>query len=150
MGYYLIKTTSENRDFQKLVAQLNAHFAPLNGEKDAFYGQFNHIDGLKNVVLAYQNGQAVGCGAIREYSDNSMEIKRMYVVPACRGGGIASSILRFLERWAKELGYAETILETLKSEEKVVQLYAKNDYQITQNFGQYVGIETSVCMRKKL
>ncbi len=150
MNYYLIKTTSNNPDFLKLVDKLNAHFSPLNGEKDDFYGQFNTLDALKNVVIAYQNGQAIGCGAIREFGDNSMEIKRMYVVPECRKGGIASSILRHLERWAQQLGYSETILETLKSEEKVVHLYAKNGYQITQNYGPYIGVESSVCMRKKL
>ncbi len=36
-----LKTTSDSPDFDILVAQLNAHFAVLNGEKDDFYAQFN-------------------------------------------------------------------------------------------------------------
>ena len=150
MNYYLVKTNAHNRDFQTLVAQLDAHFKDLNGEKDAFYAQYNQLDNIKNVVIAYQNGQAIGCGAIKEYAPNSMEIKRMYVLQEFRGQGIASSLLRNLENWAKQLGYAETVLETLNSEEKTVAVYLKNGYQIMANYGQYVGVETSVCMNKKL
>jgi putative acetyltransferase len=150
MNYYLVKTNADNPDFHLLVAQLDAHFSDLNGERDAFYAQYNQLDTIKNVVIVYQDGQPIGCAGIKEYSANTMEIKRMYVLPAFRGQGIASSLLRNLERWAVKLGYSETILETLKSEEKVVAIYAKNGYQIIANYGQYVGVETSVCMNKKL
>ena len=150
MNYYLIKTNSANPHFHVLINQLNAHFSVLNGDKDAFYSQYNDVNVIKHVVLAYQNGKPIGCGAIKEFSDNAMEIKRMFVLPELRGHGIASSILRNLENSARQLGYAETVLETLKTEEKVVAMYAKNGYQIIANYGQYVGVESSVCMNKKL
>lgn len=150
MNYYLIKTNSANPDFHVLIHQLDAHFSVLNGDKDAFYAQYNHVNVIKHVVLAYQNGKPIGCGAIKEFSENTMEIKRMFVLPELRGHGIASSILRNLENWTRQLGYAETVLETLKMEEKVVGMYAKNGYQIISNYGQYVGVESSVCMNKKL
>ncbi len=150
MTYYIIKTDSNNPDFHLLVAQLDAHFKELNGEKDAFYAQYNQLDTIKNVVIAYDNGTPIGCGAIKKYVHNTMEIKRMYILPAFRGQGIASSILRNLERWATQLGYSETILETLKSGDNVVALYVKNGYQIIPNYGQYTDVETSVCMNKKL
>jgi putative acetyltransferase len=150
MNYYLIKTNSANPDFHALVNQLNAHFSVLNGDKDAFYSQYNHLNVIKHVVLAYHNGQPIGCGAIKEYADNVMEIKRMFVLPELRGQGIASSILRSLENWARQLGATETVLETLKTGEKVVAMYAKNGYQIIPNYGQYVGVESSVCLHKKL
>ena len=150
MNYYLIKTNSANPDFHVLINQLNAHFSVLNGDKDAFYSQYNEVNVIKHVVLAYQNGKPIGCGAIKEFSDNAMEIKRMFVLPELRGHGIASSILRNLENSARQLGYVETVLETLKTEEKVVAMYAKNGYKIIANYGQYVGVESSVCMNKKL
>jgi putative acetyltransferase len=77
-----------------------------------------------------------------------MEVKRMFVSPELRGQGIASSILNHLENWAVELGYSETVLETLKTETKVVAMYAKNGYGVIPNYGQYEGIESSICMRK--
>lgn len=150
MSLKFIKTDSENTDFQSLVQKLNAHFAVLNGEMDSFFAQFNKIDAIKHVILAYENDTPVGCGAIRAYSDTQIEIKRMYVLPEKRGQGIAAQILTHLENWASELGYAETILETLKTEENVVRLYAKCGYHIIPNYGQYVDSEMSVCMQKML
>jgi GNAT superfamily N-acetyltransferase len=150
MSHYLLKTSSDNPDFHGLVAQLNAHFSPLNGEKDDFYAQYNNLDTLKHVVLAYQHGKPVGCGAIKVFSDTAMEVKRMFVLPELRGQGIGSSILTHLENWAVELGYSETILETLKSETKVFAMYAQNGYEVIPNYGQYEGIDTSICLRKIL
>lgn len=146
--FLLKKTDSKNTDFQELVQKLNAHFVVLNGEMDSFFAQFNKIDAIKHVILAYENDTPVGCGAIRTYSDTQIEIKRMYVLPEKRGQSIAAQILTHLENWASELGYTETILETLKTEENVVRLYAKCGYQIIPNYGQYVDSEMSVCMRK--
>ena len=150
MPYLFLKTTSENPDFHFLVAQLNAHFAVLNGEKDDFYAQFNQIDALKHVIVVYDDQTPIACGAIKPYSESFMEIKRMYVVPEQRGRGVASLVLTHLENWAKELGYAETILETLKNQTHVINLYARNGYQTIANYGQYEGVESSVCMRKKI
>ena len=148
MSHYLLKTSSDNPHFHLLVAQLNAHFSVLNGERDDFYAQFNNLDALKHVVLAYQDGKPIGCGAIKAFSDTAMEVKRMFVVPELRGQGIASSILNHLENWAVALGYSETVLETLKSGVTVVSMYAKNGYQVIPNYGQYKGVESSICMKK--
>ena len=85
------------------------------------------------------------------YSEGVMEVKRMYVKPESRGKGVASDILNALESWAKTLGYHETILETLKIKESVIALYARNGYSVMpNNYGQYAGVDSSVCMNKKL
>jgi putative acetyltransferase len=146
----LVKTNSKNPNFQALVQLLDAHFKIKNGEKDKFFAQYNKIAAIKYVVLAYENNVAVACGSIKQYSENTMEIKRMFTLPEYRGQGIASKILAELESWARELGYSETILETLKSEENVVDTYRKNGYKVIPNYGQYVESELSVCMQKTL
>lgn len=150
MSHYLLKTSSDNPHFHGLVAQLDAHFSPLNGDKDDFYMQFNTIDALKHVILAYQDGKLIGCGAIKAFSDTAMEVKRMFVVPELRGQGIASSILNHLENWVVALGYSETVLETLKSGVKVVAMYTKNGYEVIPNYGQYKSIDTSICLQKRI
>lgn len=101
--------------------------------------------------MAYRDGIAVGCGGIKAYSDATMEVKRMYVKPENRGQGIASDILKALENWATELGFNETILETLKIKESVIAMYARNGYRLMpENYGQYADVDSSVCMNKKL
>jgi putative acetyltransferase len=146
----LIKTTSDNPDFRLLVAQLDAHLAGIYGEEQDFFTQHNKVDAIKHVVVVYLEDEPVGCGGIKAYSDTEMEIKRMFVQPEQRGQGIASDILTVLESWAKEMGYAETILETLVVKESVIAMYARNGYALVPNYGQYIGVDSSVCMRKAI
>ena len=145
-----LRTTSENPDFQKLVKQLDAYLAVMDGDEHAFYHQYNKIDLLKNCVVIFDNDEAVACGAIKELDSNSMEVKRMFTLPEKRGKGLASAILKELESWAKELGYKKTILETGKRQTEAVTLYSKCGYQVIPNYGQYIGIDNSICFEKEL
>src|SRR4026207_515618 len=101
----IARTNSDDPDFIKLVKELDDFLAELDGEEHAFYNQLNKIDRLKHVIVAYENNKPVGCGAIREFSTEKMEVKRMYTLPGYRGLGIATTILNELEAWASELSY---------------------------------------------
>lgn len=146
----LIKTNSENTDFRQLVTLLDKDLAVRDGDDHAFYSQFNKIDMIKEVVVAYQNDIPAGCGAIKPFSGNAAEIKRMFVHPDYRNQGIAAKMLKALEEWALELGYGECVLETGKMQPEAIALYQKVGYQITLNYGQYIGVDNSVCMAKPL
>lgn len=146
----LIKTNAENSDFIALVNQLDMELATKDGEDHAFYHQFNGITTLKFVVVAYQNNQAIGCGAIKPFDAESMEVKRMFVPVSTRGLGIATKILNELEGWALALGYKKCVLETGKKQIEAIALYKKCNYKIIQNYGQYKGVKNSVCFEKHL
>jgi putative acetyltransferase len=143
-----IRTTSDNQDFQRLVKELDADLKIRDGDEHAFFAQFNKTYMIKHVVIAYQNNIAVGCGAFKAFSENIVEIKRMYVPLALRGKGIASVVLRELENWAAEIGTNKCVLETGIRQPEAIRLYSKNGYTIIPNFGQYVGVESSVCFEK--
>jgi GNAT superfamily N-acetyltransferase len=144
------RTDSNNEDFIELVKQLDADLAKRDGDGHPFYAQFNKIDKIKHAVIAYDNNKPVGCGAIKEFSRDIMEVKRMYTSPECRGKGIATQILDELEKWAIELSFGKCILETGKRQEEAVELYKKNGYKQIPNYGQYTGIENSLCFEKVL
>jgi GNAT superfamily N-acetyltransferase len=144
----LQRTNSDHPDFIALVKHLDAYLAEMDGDEHAFYDQFNNIDSLKFVVLAYEGDQAIGCGAIKEYDHQTMEVKRMYTSPEGRGKGIATMVLKELEQWAGELGYKKCILETGKRQVEAVSLYQKNGYSSISNYGQYAGMNNSVCFEK--
>lgn len=144
------RTNSENRDFIALVKLLDADLALKDGEDHSFYHQYNKIENIKYVVLAYLSGEAVGCGAIKEYEKGVMEIKRMFVLPSNRGNGIATQVLFELEKWSAELGFHKCILETGVNQPDAIRLYKKNAYQLIPNYGQYVGVENSFCFEKQL
>lgn len=146
----LIRTDSYNQDFIELVKSLDAYLTERDGDAHSFYDQFNKIDKIKYVVVAYENGKPMGCGAIKEYTLNTIEIKRMYTAPESRGKGIATRVLAELEMWATELSYEKCILETGKRQPEAIGLYKKNGYKIIPNYGQYAEIENSVCFEKEM
>lgn len=153
----LKRTNSENTDFQSLVQALNKDLAIRNGDKETndFFVQFNQIDQLNHVVVAYKDNELVGCGAMKEYTDDvftekTMEIKRMFVPVSARGLGIATKVLQELERWASELDYARCILETGDVMPEAIALYKKCEFQVIQNYGQYANVDSSLCFEKVL
>ncbi|MCB0494302.1 MAG: GNAT family N-acetyltransferase [Cyclobacteriaceae bacterium] len=144
----LVRTDATHPDFVALVQLLDADLAQRDGEDHAYYHQFNTIDKLKQVVVAYENNVAVGCGALKPFGADAMEVKRMYVSPAHRGKGIAAAILTALESWATELGATRCVLETGKKQLEAMALYRKSGYKVIPNYDQYAGLENSVCFEK--
>jgi putative acetyltransferase len=144
----LIRTDSSEKDFILLVALLDAELAERDGSDHSFYAQFNKVDPIKHVVIAYENTLPVACGAIKEFDGESMEVKRMYTVRNYRGKGFATLVLSELEKWSAELGYKKTVLETGLRQPEAIALYEKNGYRIIPNYGQYAGVENSVCFEK--
>ena len=143
----LLKTNSNNSDFQSLTKLFDEFLVDIDGEEKDFFAQFNQIY-IENVILFYLDEIAVGCGAFKEYEPNVAEIKRMFVLPEYRGKGIAKTILKELELWTKSLDYTSTILETSNKLTSAINLYKKSGYEIIPNYGQYVNVESSVCFRK--
>lgn len=144
------RTDSDNKDFQALVVLLDKELHMRDGADHSFYAQFNKIDNIRYALVAWLDKQPVGIGALRQYGSDSMEIKRMFVLPSCRRKGIAKEILGALEAWAGELGFTNCILETGKKQPEAIQLYRKAGYTIIPNYGQYEHVENSVCMAKQI
>jgi GNAT superfamily N-acetyltransferase len=144
------KTNSSNTDFQKLVAELDADLKIRDGDDHDFYAELNKTDTIKYVLVAYEDEMPVGCGSIREYADDTMEVKRMFVLPNRRGEGIATEILKHLEKWAFDLNFKKCLLETGKNQPEAIALYIKSKYQIVPNFGKYKNVENSICFQKVL
>ena len=145
-----LRTHSENPDFKKLVVELDAILKILDGEDHVFYADLNQTAVLNEVLIAFENNAPVGCGAFRTYSENTVEIKRMYVPELYRNKGIASKILAELEAWAKELGNTKCILETGIMQVEAIGLYPKNGYEIIENYGNYKGVANSICFGKTI
>ncbi|RZJ65260.1 MAG: GNAT family N-acetyltransferase [Flavobacterium sp.] len=146
----LLRTTPSHPDFQKLIALLDAELSINNGDEDAFFSSHNTTDTVKHAIVAYYDDIPAGTGAIKPYSENQIEVKRMYVPLEFRGKGIASAVVTELENWARELGFPEAILETGVKQVEAVSLYPKLGYQITAKYPPYENSEMSVCMKKSL
>lgn len=141
------RTTSDNPDFQKLTALFDEYLIDIDGDEKDFFAQYNQIY-IDNVIICYQNDVAVGCGAFKKSDTQVAEIKRMFVPVEHRGKGIAIKILSELEIWARELNHISCILETSFKLENAIALYKKLGYEFIPNYEPYLGVESSVCMKK--
>jgi putative acetyltransferase len=146
----LLRTDSQHPDFRSLIPALDAELAERDGADHAFYAQYNKSDHIHHCIVAYLNGEPVGIGALKKYSDDKIEVKRMYVRPDSRGRRFAVTVLEELERWAVELGFTVCILETGIKQPEAIALYTRHGYQKIENYGQYAGVENSVCMSRQL
>jgi GNAT superfamily N-acetyltransferase/effector-binding domain-containing protein len=146
----VLRVTSAHEGFRELVGLLDAEMNALYPRLQAMYDRHNVVDDVQTVVLACVEGQAVGCGALRAYAAETVEVKRMVVRPDWRGQGIAGRILRELEAWAAELGFARIILETGVKQPAAIGLYRKHGYRQIENYGPYASQPNSVCFEKRL
>ncbi|SHG61044.1 GNAT family N-acetyltransferase [Chryseobacterium sp. OV279] len=146
----ITRTDSSHIDFQNLVKLLDADLAIRNGDEHSFYDQFNKIDNIKNCIVIYIDEKPAACGAFKKFSEDTVEIKRMYTHPDFRKRGLATAIVQELESWAKESGYAKAVLESSLEQNEALSVYEKSRYCRIPNYGQYIGIDKSVCYEKIL
>ncbi|MBK8806326.1 MAG: GNAT family N-acetyltransferase [Bacteroidales bacterium] len=144
------RTNSNDIDFKNLIKSLDNELSETYGEEQTKYNKFNKVEEIETVVLAYQNDTPIGCGCIRKYDNDTIEIKRMFVQNDYRRKGVSKLVLKELESWAIEIGYKKAILETGIYQINAKGLYSNNGYKQIDNFGQYIGIQTSICMMKNL
>jgi len=101
-------------------------------------------------LVAYVDGHAVGCAALRPVGPGLGELKRMYVDPRARGKGIGAALLAAVEARAATLGYAQLKLETGLMQPEAVSLYGTRGWERIEPYGQYKDSPLSVCFAKKL
>ena len=132
---HILRTDSTNKDFQNLVKLLDATLSEHNGENDDFFAQFNTIDTIKNCVVAYIDDMPAACGAFKPFSEDSVEIKRMFTNPEFRKKGLGSAIVQELENWAAELSFKKAVLETSRDLKSAISIYEKSGFYRIFNYG---------------
>ncbi|MDP3643154.1 MAG: GNAT family N-acetyltransferase [Bacteroidota bacterium] len=145
-----IRTTSEHPDFRKMVNALDEDLYQRNGDSQKQYEQYNQVDKIKHAIVIYSERKPVGCGCFKRYENETVEMKRMFVLSEMRGKHLAARMLQELEKWAVEEGYSKAVLETGVRQVEAIRLYTLAGYSLTGNYGQYIGMEDSICYRKEL
>lgn len=100
-------------------------------------------------VIAYgEDGEPLGCGAIRPIDENIAEVKRMFA--KANEKGVGTKILLHLESEASKLGYSTLWLETRVINRAAVSFYKKKGYIQIPNYGKYINNTSAICFEKKL
>ncbi|MCL6604670.1 MAG: GNAT family N-acetyltransferase [Paenibacillus sp.] len=100
------------------------------------------------VIARNQDGEPLGCGAIRPIDNNTAELKRMFAIS--KSNGVGSAILAYLEKQSLNLGYTKIWLETRLVNQKAISFYENMGFQRITNYGKYLNREECVCLGKFL
>ena len=101
-------------------------------------------------LVAYVNGMAVACGALRPLDAHIAEVRRMFVQRSHRRHGLASTLLQALEQAARNFDYSTLRLETGYRQQPALALYEARGFVRIAPFGPYADDPTSVCFEKRL
>ena len=103
------------QDFQHEIHSLPREYGPPDG----------------CFILAVREGRFIGCGALRRFSDSACEMKRLYVVPGHRGGGVGRIVAEALIQHARQRRYQSMLLDTLPSMVGAQALYTSLGFKPT-------------------
>jgi putative acetyltransferase len=114
------------------------------------------LEGLRQPEITFwtvwEDGELLGCGALKELDSQHAEIKSMRTASAHLRKGIAAHLLRHILEESARRGYTRLSLETgsMEAFEPARQLYARFGFAYCGPFGDYVEDPYSVFMTKEL
>jgi putative acetyltransferase len=114
------------------------------------------IEGLRSPDITFwsvwENGELLGCGALKELEAQHGEIKSMRTASAHLRKGVAREVVRQIIAEAKRRGYRRLSLETgsMAAFEPARKLYATCGFTFCGPFGNYVNDPNSVFMTMEL
>ena len=148
----IIHTDGRNPDFINLCTQLDTVLEEIVGKtvQRNQYDLYNRLDDIHDAVLIYVDDIPVACGSFKRYNNRTAEIKRVFVRKEYRGRGLSKILMAELEKKALDKGYDKLILETGRMLIAPMGLYKSAGFKIIENYGPYVDMKESVCMRKEL
>ncbi|MCQ2013219.1 GNAT family N-acetyltransferase [Clostridium butyricum] len=146
----IIETQPNTQDAISLMEQLSNSLEVITGDsgKNSFNSNDVCVPRSLFVVAYNEDGEAIGCGAIRPINEDVAEVKRMFA--KTKAIGVGSEILHYLENHAQKLGYSALWLETRLINKRAVSFYEKKGYHRISNYGKYVNKSEAVCFEKNI
>jgi GNAT superfamily N-acetyltransferase len=80
--------------------------------------------------VAVWDGEIVEMFGLEAATPGSLELRRMYVDPSARRGGIASLMLRFVEDECRRLAIRKIELSTSELQPAAIELYKRAGFQL--------------------
>lgn len=122
----------------------------LSGSADPISSRADKTDDFETVLLAKANHVPVSCAALRPFSSDTAELKRMFVLPDWRKNGLGTELLGKCEEIARHRNYRFLVLETNILLPDAKSLYEKNGYVKRASYGPFASLQETLCMQKAL
>jgi GNAT superfamily N-acetyltransferase len=103
---------------EEYAAQIGASMGVDLGFQD-FAAELNQLPDMYGppsgcLLLASRDDEWIGCCALRRFSDDVCEMKRLYTKPKARGENLGRRLTERLVAKARALGYRRMVLDTLE------------------------------------
>lgn len=102
-------------------------FQDFREELETLPGKYGAPKGC--ILVAKENGETVGCVAVRPLGSEICEMKRLYVKPAHRGRRVGRELAMAIIEEARRLGYRAMRLDTDVSMKEALTLYRALGFQ---------------------
>lgn len=109
---------------EEYAASLSVDLGFQNIAHELEHLQDEYVPPTGAFVLAREDGAFLGGVGLRRFSDDTGEIKRLYVRPGARGGNLGRRLAERIVQIGAELGYARLVLDTLPEMRAAQALYA--------------------------
>ena len=148
MNMEYIWTDGNNEAFRRFYLKTEEYYSRIAGGRKNREGfiPYNLSESISDVLIAFADDKAVGCAGLKRYSDQDVEIKRVWVEPEWRGKHIATELMDLIEDKAKQMGYIRAILQTRPVMPDAVSLYEHRGYVLIENYPPYDKLEGAICM----
>ena len=132
-----------------LVAALLDELRAIYGDEDEDTPSPDDLAPPKGLFFVARDGEPLGCGGIKRFSDGIGEVKRMYVVPGARRSGVARAVLAEVEAEARRQGYRELRLETGLRQPEAIALYQSAGFELIPCWGIYAHAAAQSLLREE-
>jgi GNAT superfamily N-acetyltransferase len=157
-GWRVVPLAITHPDAAFLVEEVQQEYVVRYGGRDETPLEPGYFEPPRGAFfVGYLDGRPVATGAWRrrhdvvvDGSDESAEIKRMYVAPSARGRGLARAMLAHLEQTARAAGAEVMVLETGLAQPEAIALYTSAGYQPIPGFGFYKDAALARCFARHL
>lgn len=139
-------------DAVALVAALDAYLKERYADDTCHLLDIESLaaDDVRFFLARRDDGQAVGCAALRVDPSGYGEVKRMFVSPQARGGRVGERLLDRLAEQARAERLTALLLETGIHQPEAVALYRKAGFVARGPYADYPDIPESLFMERPL
>lgn len=149
-NYVICPGVPTDPEVRLLIAELDAFNSELYPAESNHFDSPEALAATSGVFLVVeQGGEIVGCGAAK-HCGGWAELKRMYLKPKARGGGIALAMLVKLLDWARSQGLPLARLETGNVSVGALRLYRRAGFKEIPAFPPYQPDPLSIFMERPL
>lgn len=137
-GLVVRRVSVDGPEARRLIESVQQEYVQRYGGPDETPvdpAEFDPPDGL--FLVGTVDGEPVACGGLRRLNGDTVEVKRMFVVPEARRRGYAQVLLDRLEQEAVSAGYRQIVLETGGRQPEALALYTARGYLPVTPFGHY-------------